>query len=67
LRRKIYAGIEQLQADLDGWLKEYSELRPHQGRWCYGKTILQTFIHSLALAREQYFPPPLLRRASLDS
>src|SRR5262249_3025327 len=32
-RRKIYASIEELQRDLDLWLKEYNELRPHQGRW----------------------------------
>jgi hypothetical protein len=41
-RRKIYSGIEQLQADLDAWLREYNQLRPHQGRWCYGKTPMQT-------------------------
>jgi hypothetical protein len=26
-RRKIYASIEQLQGDLDLWLKEYNEAR----------------------------------------
>ena len=52
-RRKIYSGIEQLQADLDAWLREYNELRPHQGRWCYGKTPLQTFRDSVPLAREK--------------
>jgi hypothetical protein len=52
-RRKIYASIEQLQGDLDLWLKEYNETRPHQGRWCYGKTPLQTFIESAPLAREK--------------
>jgi hypothetical protein len=49
-RRKIYSGIEQLQADLDAWLHQYNELRPHQGRWCYGKTPLQTFRDSVPLA-----------------
>jgi transposase InsO family protein len=52
-RRKIYASIDQLQPDLDLWLKEYNELRPHQGRWCYGKTPLQTFIDGTPLAREK--------------
>jgi len=46
-RPKIYSGIEQLQADLDAWLKQYNELRPHQGRWCYGKTPLQTWVDSI--------------------
>jgi transposase InsO family protein len=56
-RRKIYPGLEQLQADLDAWLKEYNERRPHQGRWCYGKTPLQTFVDSLPLAREKMLSP----------
>src|SRR5580658_98462 len=37
-RRKIYGSCEELQRDLDAWLLEYNEVRPHQGRWCYGKT-----------------------------
>jgi transposase InsO family protein len=52
-RRKIYATIEELQRDLDLWLKEYNELRPHQGRWCYGKTPLQTFLDGAPLAHEK--------------
>src|SRR6266566_5175625 len=52
-RRRIYTTIEELQRDLDLWLKEYNELRPHQGRWCYGKTPLQTFIDGAPLAREK--------------
>jgi transposase InsO family protein len=52
-RRKIYPSIEELQRDLDLWLKEYNELRPHQGRWCYGKTPLQTFLDGAPLAREK--------------
>jgi hypothetical protein len=35
------------------WLKLYNEERPHQGRWCYGKTPMQTFIDSIALAKEK--------------
>jgi transposase InsO family protein len=52
-RKKIYGGIDELQRDLDSWLAEYNEIRPHQGRWCYGKTPIQTFIASLPLAREK--------------
>ena len=52
-RRKIYSGIEQLQADLDAWLREYNELWPHQGRWCYGKTPMQTFRDSVPLAKKK--------------
>jgi transposase InsO family protein len=50
-RKKIYRTIEELQADLDAWLDEYNERRPHQGRWCYGKTPMQTFLDSVPLAK----------------
>jgi transposase InsO family protein len=52
-RKKLYTGLEDLQADLDAWMREYNEQRPHQGRWCYGKTPMQTFVDSVALAKEK--------------
>lgn len=52
-RKKIYRTLEELQTDLDGWMAEYNEHRPHQGRWCYGKTPMQTFMDSVALAKEK--------------
>jgi transposase InsO family protein len=52
-RKKLYAGREELQADLQGWLREYNEERPHQGRWCYGKTPMQTFLDTIPLAKEK--------------
>ena len=52
-RKKIYTSIETLQADLDIWVQQYNEVRSHQGRWCYGKTPMQTFLDSLPLAKEK--------------
>ena len=52
-RKKIYLSIADLQTDLDGWLREYNEERPHQGRWCYGKTPRQTFVDTIPLAQEK--------------
>jgi hypothetical protein len=52
-RKKIYATIEDLQADLDLWMREFNEARPHQGKWCFGKTPLQTFLDALPLAKEK--------------
>jgi transposase InsO family protein len=54
-RKKIYRTIDELQADLDAWMREYNAERPHQGRWCYGKTPMQTFLDSLELAKEKLF------------
>lgn len=42
-RKKIYRSLAELQADLNLWLKQYNELRPHAGKYCYGKTPMQTF------------------------
>ena len=52
-RKKIYRTLEELQTDLDAWLEEYNQQRPHQGRWCYGKTPMQTFVDSVPLAKEK--------------
>ena len=52
-RKKIYRTLDELQIDLDAWLRLYNEQRPHQGQWCYGKTPLQTFIDSIPLAKEK--------------
>ena len=52
-RKKLYKTTEELQADLDQWVKLYNEERTHQGRWCYGKTPMQTFIDSIPLAKEK--------------
>lgn len=52
-RKKVYESLEELQADLDEWMRYYNEVRTHQGRWCFGKTPLQTFRDSLPLAREK--------------
>lgn len=52
-RKKLYASLQELQADLDAWLDEYNRTRPHSGKYCYGKTPMQTFSDSLSLAREK--------------
>jgi len=31
----------------------YNEQRSHQGRWCFGKTPMQTFMDTVALAKEK--------------
>lgn len=52
-RKKIYRSIEELQADLDEWVASYNDERPHQGRWCFGKTPMQTFVNATPLAKEK--------------
>ncbi|MFQ5791488.1 MAG: IS481 family transposase [Acidobacteriota bacterium] len=52
-RKKLYHSLEELQTDLDLFLEEYSTQRSHQGRWCFGKTPMQTFLDTLPLAKEK--------------
>lgn len=52
-RKKIYNRLDDLQKDLDEWIRYYNEDRPHSGRYCYGKTPMQTFIESLPLVKQK--------------
>jgi transposase InsO family protein len=52
-RKKVYRSIDELQADLDLWIREYNEQRPHQGRWCFGKAPMQTFLDAMPMAKEK--------------
>jgi transposase InsO family protein len=52
-RKKIYKTLDELQADLDLWIKQYNEERPHSGKYCFGKTPMQTFLDSIPLAKEK--------------
>lgn len=52
-RKKLYASLDELQADLDVWLAHYNEERPHSGKYCYGKTPMETFLDSKTLVEEK--------------
>ena len=52
-RKKIYNTLEDLQTDLDKWINEYNSERPHTGRYCFGKTPMQTFLDSRELANQK--------------
>jgi hypothetical protein len=43
LRRKLYTSIEQVQIDVDQWIETYNHERTHSGKYCYGKTPIETF------------------------
>ena len=48
-RKKLYSSLEQLQNDLDSWLEEYNQKRPHSGKYCFEKTPLQTLLVNSSL------------------
>ena len=51
--KKVYSSVEELQTDVNEWLQQYNQLRPHSGRYCYGKTPMQTFSDSKHIAIEK--------------
>lgn len=43
-RKKLYSSLEELQIDLDEWLKFYNTERTHQGKMCNGRTPFETLL-----------------------
>jgi len=52
-RKKLYTNLADLQYDLDEWMKFYNNERCHSGRYCFGKTPMETFKESIILARQK--------------
>lgn len=52
-RKKLYTTLEDLQKDLDVWMKEYNENRTHQGKMCCGRTPMATFEDGIKLSEEK--------------
>ena len=52
-RKRLYTSLEQLQSDVDDWITEYNESRPHSGKYCFGKTPMETFRSAKHLADEK--------------
>jgi len=52
-RKKVYNSLDEMQRDLDEWMKYYNQERAHSGRYCFGKTPMETFKESLILARQK--------------
>jgi transposase InsO family protein len=43
-RKKLYVTQDELQKDLDEWIKYYNNERTHQGKMCCGRTPLETLL-----------------------
>jgi transposase InsO family protein len=43
-RKKLYVTLDELQKDLDEWIKYYNNERTHQGKMCCGRTPLETLL-----------------------
>ena len=52
-RKKLYDSLAALQHDLDLWMDYYNNQRTHSGKYCFGKTPMETFNESFTLARHK--------------
>ncbi len=59
-RKKVYSSLEEMQEDVENWLEEYNSKRPHSGKYCFGKTPMQTFLESKHLAKEKMLDSQIL-------
>ncbi len=49
-RKKRYATLDEIQSDLDLYMRHYNEERTNQGKRCQGRTPMETFIDGLRVA-----------------
>jgi hypothetical protein len=42
--KKLYTSIEEMQKDLDDYMRHYSMERTNQGKRCQGRTPYETFV-----------------------
>lgn len=65
-RKKVYGSLDELQEDLDQWMRYYNAERPHSGKYCDGRTPDQTFSDTKHLADEKMidtlFPKEVARQ-----
>ena len=54
LRKKLYMAIESLQFDLDEWLNFYNTERTHQGKYCCGRTPMETLMAGKEIWKEKF-------------
>ena len=54
-RKKLYRSIEEIQVDLAAFMAEYNGSRTNEGKYCQGRTPLQTFIDGLELYQEYVY------------
>ena len=52
-RKKLYSTLDELQKDLDEWIKYYNNDRTHQGKMCCGRTPMETLIDGKSIWAEK--------------
>jgi len=63
-RKKLYSSLEEIQADLDEFMAWYNTERTNQGRYCQGRTPMQTFIEGLELYQQYVYDKEVIETAA---
>jgi len=51
-RKKVYTSLDEIQADLNTFMDTYNSDRTNQGRYCQGRTPMQTFADGMELYKK---------------
>jgi len=51
-RKKVYRSLDEIQTDLDTFMKTYNQDRTNQGKHCKGRTPMETFTDGLELCKQ---------------
>jgi transposase InsO family protein len=54
-RKKLYRSVEEVQADLDEFMTYYNTQRTNQGRYCQGRTPMQTLFDGRELYQKYVY------------
>ncbi len=54
-RKKLYRTLDEIQSDLDLFMSWYNNERTNQGRYCQGRTPMQTFVDGLPLYQKYVY------------
>ena len=59
-RKKIYHNLDEIQQDVDEWVRFYNEERTHQGKMCCGRTPMQTLVEDKYKWTQKCLSPDLI-------
>ena len=62
-RKKLYRSIEEIQADLDEFMRWYNTERTNQGKYCQGRTPMETFEAGIDLYRQFVYDEEVIEEA----
>jgi transposase InsO family protein len=63
-RKKLYRSIEEIQVDLDEFMTWYNTKRTNQGRYCQGRTPMETFQAGIDLYRQFVYDEEVMEEAA---